>query len=507
MRLAAPSGPRPVPQAARPLGSLGRKTALGVGMTLAQNVGMRAVGFLAQLALARFLSPSEFGQIGLVLSVNALVQPVMDFGVEDVLMSRRKSLRLWIGPAYGLSITLGMVASLLLAAAAPVAGAVYHDPGLVGLVLVMAVSCALYAFSIIPDARLRSDMRFGVVSIYATADMIAIQCLTLLLAWRGLGAYAFVLPLPISSVMRSIILRQLAPVSLRGAFRVRRWRHLLSRGALVFGRRILQVGREQGDYFVLGLMTSPAVLGAYFFAFRLAAQPVYMLVRSLSVVLFPALASLGTEPDRQVDAAIRASRILGLVVTPFSFLLAGVAQPMVLLLFGPRWSPSVPYIQILSVALAFDVLPCVAGALATARGLFRLQLRLAAGSVAFFLICILAGVALDGAIGVAFGVFAFFFVSSIASPMLVFRPMHHRTRRLVRLWIEPVATAGIATAGGLLAAAGLQDGWLLARITVTLLVGGLVYGIVLRVCAPGLTREVTSNLSDIMRRRGRHQPA
>lgn len=454
---------------------LAKTAAIGVVLTLTQNVGTRAVAFLAQLVLARLLMPDQFGLIGLVLSLNALVQPLMDFGIEDILMSRRKSLGLWLGPAYGLSISLGLLSALLLGLAGPVAAYIYKVPELTGLLANMALGAFLYGFSIVPDAKLRSDMRFDITSSYALAEIVGVQGATLVLAWAGCGAYAFVLPAPLAAATRAAVFYHLAPVDLRGGFRVSRWRCLLGRGMLVFAQRLLQTLREQGDFILLGFVASPATVGFYYLGYRLAAQPVYMLVRSLSAVLFPMLTNVRDDPRRQAAVAVRAARMLGLLVTPASFLLAAVAEPFILLLFGPRWAPAVPYVQILSIGLAFDVLPGVTYALATARGLFRLQLALGAGATALFIASILAGFAIAGAVGVAGGVAFYFMAVSIIYPAVVFRPLPDRFSVLTRLFIEPAALAGIAIGAGAAAAAALPAEWLIGRIALTSLTGGLLY--------------------------------
>ena len=77
-------------------------------MAFGQNVAFRMINLLSQLILARLLAPADFGQITLVLTTTAFLNPLTDFGIEDVLISRIKALRYWIGPAFGLSLTLAI---------------------------------------------------------------------------------------------------------------------------------------------------------------------------------------------------------------------------------------------------------------------------------------------------------------------------------------------------------------------------------------------------------------
>ena len=96
------------------------------------------------------------------------------------------------------------------------------------------------------------------------------------------------------------------------------------------------------------------MVGAYFFAFRLAIQPVQLLAGNLSNVLFPILAQLRGDPARQGEAALKASRVLSYVVMPYCFLQAAVAKPLLTLVFADKWLAAIPLMQILSIGLAFD---------------------------------------------------------------------------------------------------------------------------------------------------------
>jgi len=83
-----------------PAGSLSRSPLVGTSWLLAQNVGTRAISFASQIVLAKLLVPGDFGAIGLALTVTTLASVVANFGVDDVLLQRQKSLRFWASAAF-----------------------------------------------------------------------------------------------------------------------------------------------------------------------------------------------------------------------------------------------------------------------------------------------------------------------------------------------------------------------------------------------------------------------
>jgi PST family polysaccharide transporter len=465
-----------LPRGLRGQTALARATAKGAALAFGQNVAFRIINLVSQLVLARLLAPADFGQVTLVLATMAFLNQFTDFGIEDVLISRIRALRYWIGPAYGLSLTLAVLAGAIMMAVSPLLGALYRIHDFVLLSLPPALNMALCGLSTIPGAKLRAELRFGVLSAYNLTELTLIQIATVALAWNGFGAFSFVLPLPFMAAAKAVILQRYAQVPMRRLFRVRTWRRMLGRSSLAFGQRLLLGVREQGDNVMLGLMASQSVVGAYALGFRLAAQPVYLLIRSLSVALLPAVAQLASDPARQAQMAVRSAQILAYVVTPLSFLEAATAGPILEMLFGPKWRPAVPFVEILSIGLAFEVLPCVGGALANARGRFRFQFQAAIVTTACFLAAIFLGFQIDGPTGLALAVAVYFAVMSLTYGLLAFRPMDRLFATLFKLWFAPFALSAIGVGAGAWAANALAPNRnSLVNVALTIVISALAY--------------------------------
>ena len=383
--------------------SLTKQSASGFAWLLIQSGGARLIGFFSQILLARLLSPADFGDIALVSSLTAVIATLVGFGVDDVLLSRTRHIRVWIAPAFWASLAFSCVGAISLLALAPIANHFYRSQSLFGLLAVLAGSLPLAAFSTVPRAYLRKDLRFRFMATYATAELLATQLLTIFLAWRSFGAYSFVIPTPLAAAVRTLIFWYAAEAPQRARLRWWHLRVLLRSGSTVFGQKLVTSLRENGDYLLLGFVARKAEVGLYFMAFKLAAVPVYTLVSSLSGVLFPALAQLRSEPDRQCAAALSASRAIALAVIPLSFLQAAVSGSVLRIFFGERWVPAAATLSILTIGLAYDAVPCVASALLTANGKFNAQWRWSIASIPVFFLLIALGCKFAGSLGVAMG--------------------------------------------------------------------------------------------------------
>ena len=469
---------------------------------LAQNVVARACGFLSQLVLAKLLMPEDFGLISLTYSVTTIASTLMNVGIDDVLLQRQRALRLWTGPAFWISFGLAVLAAVLVILVAPLAAAMYHAPGLVGLLAVIALSMPLGALASVPGLIMRARMEFGFIAIYGSLEMVAQALLTVSFAWAGYGAYSFVIPAPILAAARAALWWRLASHGTSLRAQPRRWKYVVGNTAVNFLTRTIIAVMGQGGYMILGVVASQDVVGTYYFSFRLAVQPLLVLAGNFTTVLFPALVQYKFDPRRQGEAALKASTLLSYCVMPMALIQAAVAEPLVSVFFGPKWMSSIPTMQILSVGLALDAVSWVAGALLSARGEFRAGLRYLLIQAPIFFVMVGAGALLGQGVGVACAVGLFYAVTQPLFVISVYRRVGITVRQVLELYLRPTGYAIVAVTTGL-AVSTLQAlaASPLTRAVVICVISGAIYAAIVRWRAPAVWEELRNRVDSALRRR------
>jgi PST family polysaccharide transporter len=502
---AASAGQPPEPQPAHAHQNLGQRAFHGLLWSLGQNGAARLLALGSQLLLAHFLDTADFGLIGLAYSVQTTVVSLIAFGVDDVILQRARTMRLWLGTGFIISLALATVAMLLILVASPFAASLYKAPQLTGLLALMAISLPITALANIPAILLRARLQFKFTAAYATAELTAQTVLTVLLAWRGYGAYSFVIPVPLLAVVKTLVYWRVAGERLHfHTAHLRRWRVLTGKGIVNWMIRLCTTAMGQGDYAMLGAFTSKLVVGQYYFAYRLAAQPVWILAGNVGQVLLPALSRFRTEPERQGAAALQAAKLLSFVVMPVAFIQAAVAGPFLLWLFGSKWAGSVHIMEVLSIGVALDAVSWIAGSLLAARGEFNAQLRYVAIQVPLFFAAIGCGIYLGQGLGVAIAVAVFYAITQPVYSWLCFRRGGGTVRDVAWIYLGPTLGAALATGAGLAAAslpamAGIH--WL--RIIVIGAVTSLVYLAYTAVAAPDVIDQVKGRLLGMVKRSSR----
>jgi O-antigen/teichoic acid export membrane protein len=443
--------------------NLARRTAHGFVWLMAQTVGSKVVGLVGQIMLAWLLTPDDFGLWGSVTIIIGFSGLIQQAGLRETLIHRQRTYHLWANSAFWMSAGLGLVGAALTAALAWPAAMFFHEPRLLGLLLVLAATAPLMSLDTVAEAKLQNQMRFGLLAGVNWGVALAQLGLTLMFALllpREYRAYSFVLPRPFIALSRLAILWRAARPPVRWRPEVRRWKYMFSDSATLFTSNLFLMLQWQGDYIVLKRMYEAAVLGIYFLAFNLSIQTMQLFTGNLTGVLFPALSKLQGDPARQIRAFLDATRLLALIAVPLCFLQMGAADPGVRLFFQDnKWQAGIPVLQALSIGMAFRVVASPGGSLIQAQGRFRVILITNVINAFIFLALVTAGAQIGNdrspnvwmqpatTVGIAV---AFYFAT--ISPIFLWvaiRPSGGTWRDVGRVYAAPLLASALAATGAM----------------------------------------------------------
>lgn len=445
--------------------SLSNRVATGAMWMAGQTVASRGILFLSQLLLGWILARKDFGQIALVYTITSIATLISNPGVEEVLTQRQRHLRRWATPAFWLSLACSFVGMtvMITAAAAVVLVArrfeneAYGNPQIFWMVLILALGAPLNALAVVPLSTMRSQMRFARISGINFFEIVSQQILTVVLAYLGFGAYSFVIPMPIVAAARSTLLWLNARPQVRRQLQIHRWLPLIQSTGWLLGARMFWSTTQQGDAMLLGVIfASDVLVGEYFFGALLALQIVKVLNDNLVAVLMPALNSMHTDVARMEHATQRACRVLLTVMTPLALLQILLAEPAVRLVFPKDKWPSIPIVQVLSLAPMLYAFASPMAAMINAAGRFKAHFVLwTLAATSYFLI--VAPCAMQyGTIGTAAGVVAWSWLAAVIYAVVGFRSARGAAI-LMRIAAPRLLSAGVA------AAAAQPVLWLLPR--------------------------------------------
>ena len=442
--------PPPPPPDARKKQRREQSVAAGFVWLFAQSVVGRLIGLVSQFVLAALLAPEAFGLLALAQTAFGIATQVQAMGIRAVLVQRRRRVRPWVNPAWWFAVASGLALALLLAYLAPLLAIIYRDPGVIAVTLVLALTPLFQSPATVPDAILRGQKRFKAVAMIEFNRIVLQALLAVALAGAGLGALALAIPFPVTAAITLALAFRAAKPTITRKLQAKRWRFLLGSGGRITAGNAALVAVNYGDFFALGLFHPSAIVGLYFFAFRLSSQIVPIISNNVRGVLVPSLADFEKDTDAANQRLLRATAIMSLIAYPVALLHVAFAVPVINLIEqftgDDKWQPAGTILQILAAGMAWRIVrtPSTSVILAQRRYTTKMLVNIAMGIT--FLAVVVPTAALTGPLGVAAAVTAY---HGLWVPVLLHiagRPGHLRPAATLSVSLRPLLIAAAATA-------------------------------------------------------------
>lgn len=329
------------------------------------------------LAVIRILNPQDYGLFAMTQVVLVLFNFLNGYGFASALVQAESLETNRIRQAFGMLILLNGGLAILQFAVAPLAAAYYRQPEVTALLRAQALLYFATPFIAIPDALLSRtlDFRNQAKANLAAACAGAVTALGCALA--GLGVWTLVFAPIALFYTRAICLTVASRILVWPSFDFRGAGAMFGFGGALLVSNLFWTIQHQADVFIGGRMLDPHALGLYAEALFLTQIFVNKFVPPLNEVAFPAYSRLQNDSHSFAWSFLKAVRIIMLAALPIYFGLAIAAEPVVLVLFGPKWADMAPLVRILGFAIPFMTLHVLLPPALNAKGRPKLTARIA----------------------------------------------------------------------------------------------------------------------------------
>lgn len=383
------------------------------------TLGQYFLQFASMVILARLLTPTQFGVVGLAMVVINLLKLFSQLGVGPALVYLDDLSNLHTSTAQVISIFISIVLFFITYISAPYIELFFGVSDLVGPIRCLALLLPLSAPSIIYINLMQRFYKFKLMSISNFISYgIGGLAVSVPLAYEGAGIWALVFGYIAQSFSLTIILIIIERKNLIGMrFDKVCASQLLNYGIGFSMGRLANFFAGQGDNLVVGKVLDASSLGLYGRAYQLMSMPALLVGQAMDKVLFPAMSrrqsSVGVLSSMYWDAL----GIVGIISIPLSALLNVTAKDFIYIIFGSGWDGAILPFQILSIILVFRMAYRIPDSLSRAVG--TVYKRAWRQLVYALLVIVLSsfGGYMDGLKGVSIGV--------AASVIINFLLMHH----------------------------------------------------------------------------------
>lgn len=328
------------------------KTVNGFKWGVIDNFANSGVTFLVGLVLARLLSAEEFGVLGIITIFINLSITIIDGGLATALIRKKNVNELECNTVFYSNLCISIFLMLLLLVSSDFIASFFEQPILSSTLSVMSLVLLINAFSLLPKTILIRNLDFKSQAIFSLVSSLLSGIIGITMAYCGFGVWSLVG----QQLSRQTFL--MCGYWIAGKWRPR-W--MFSRTCFIdlfgFGSKLLVANLINSifkDSFltVIGKIYSPRDLGFYNRAEQfntILSSNFGQIVRKVSL---PSLSQIQDDEERLRATYRKLMRYIAILSFAAVFTLAAVAEPLIIVLIGEKWLPSVKLLQIMSLYAA-----------------------------------------------------------------------------------------------------------------------------------------------------------
>lgn len=454
----------------RSLGSLAGRGALWAVLA---NITMRFASIAVTAALARILSPEDFGVFAIAIAVYLVVASLAELGMASAI-ARSATEPEDIAPTVtSISILVSGVISALMAIFAPALAAVLGQPEAAEPIRILSLCLMLTGIFAVPGAQLVREFRQDRIFLATVVGFVVANPILIVLALHGGGATAFAWSRVIGQVATGIVFVMSTRRHYLPGWRSEAVGPLVRFGLPLSIANLVNWSLLNADYLILGRLVDAAQVGVYMIAFNVASWSTAILGSVLNSVVVPVFGRVSADRTELGRALLSATQLVALVSMPIGAMTLALSTPLIRTVFGAKWAESAPVLTVLSlygVLYAFSLL--YANVLVATGKTLRLLL-VQVGWVATLVPAIVFGLRHQGLVGVAWAhVVTIGLVAVPAYALVVLRITGQRIGPLISSVTRPLLAAVLAGGAAWLVA------YLLPNALSSFLLGGTAGGVV-----------------------------
>ena len=338
-------GTAPPVEAGLDVASLGQRA---VGQLVVRAFVVRGITLLGTIALARLLTPAEFGAFAVITVVVAFLAILGDFGTSAALIQQdHDPTPQELSTAFVSQLVIwGTVGTIIWLVAGLLPQLVPSiSPEATGIARLLVIALFLGGLRAVPTVMLSRVLRFGPLAIVEIGQQIVYFGFAVALAVRGYGIWSFAIAAVAQSLFATIVINVAYGHWLGLGFDWPIARRMWGFGLAYQAGNALAWARDAVVPVLGGLAGGLDAIGYLGFAWR-NGQLVTAVEQIVSRVAFPAFSRLQRDPISQAAMTRSSIELVMLAVATIQGWIVATAPVLVPIVFTSRWAPAIVPLQI-----------------------------------------------------------------------------------------------------------------------------------------------------------------
>lgn len=331
-----------------------------IASAAAIQYGVKVVVIFLQLSvqaiLGRLLTPSEFGDIAIVMVFVSFFLLLSDLGIGPAIIQFTHLQREQLRNLFAISIVLALCLSLLFLISIPVIVAFYDNAQLTNYLIVSIVVIVVTTLNAVPNGVMLRERRFGAIGIRTLVANFGSSVAAVLAALNGWGIYAIIfqaaLAATITLIWNACTYRGIVWPKFGGSLET--LRSIIRYSGFQSIWSVINYFSRNLDNLLVGRYFGAVPLGYYDRAYKLSTFPVLNVAGVLSGILQPFLAGLQNDRERLYRRYIEILGPVSSIGALIAVICISCPREIILLFYGGQWSGAIVIFEILSISVFFQ---------------------------------------------------------------------------------------------------------------------------------------------------------
>ncbi len=329
--------------------TLKQRIVSGISWSIAGSIVVQGFGIITKIILARLLFPEDFGLFAMAFILIQFLNLFVGFGIHSAVIYRKEDPEKTVGTAVIVATCIGFCLTMISYISAPFIAKFFSEATLEPMIKLLSFIFIIDSISTILSAVLIKELLFKKKTIVDICMVISYTIIVLGLAYLGYGTWSLIIAYICQRFIQLIFLWIVCPRKPIIIFDIEIAKDILHFGKYVLSTSFFAWAITSIDNIIVGKKTGDEGLGYYSFGFNIATLPVLSITHIISSVFHPIYAKVRDNKEQLQRAYLKPLEWSLLLILPLSMGLFLIADILVPVVFGEKWSAIIPLLKIFAV--------------------------------------------------------------------------------------------------------------------------------------------------------------
>ncbi|CAI2420218.1 Lipopolysaccharide biosynthesis protein wzxC [Serratia liquefaciens] len=325
--------------------TLKERAVSGMIWSIIERFLVQGVQFGISIVLARIISPSDFGLIGMVAVFIVLSDIIINSGFTQALIQKKDRTQTDYSTVFYFNLLISILLYAVIYFIAPLVADFYSAPPLVHIIRVLGISIIIKSLCLVQTTKLAIDLNFKLRTKINFLSVIISGSIALYLANHDYGAMALVYQTLINSICVTIFMAILLRWRPNFEFSFDSLSRLFGFGSKLLLASFVRTIVDNCYAILIGRFFSSKEVGYYTQGRNIPDLISVNLFNILQGVLFPILSSTQDDTERLIRIYKKSLDMTAFIVMPAMVGFTFLAEPFVHFFLTDKWLPAVVVIQ------------------------------------------------------------------------------------------------------------------------------------------------------------------